>query len=52
MISNKLVPNRIPKEPFGLKAESSLKIITLNPSSANPEQTFYLYISKLSQNVV
>ena len=50
-ISNKLDPNRLPKEPFGLKAESSLNKITLHPSLANPEEK-YVYISKLSQNVV
>ena len=51
-ISNKIDPNRIPKEAFGLQAESSLHTITLNPSSANPEETWYVYILKLSENVV
>ena len=33
-ISEKINPNRIPREPLGLKAESILNRITLNPSSA------------------
>lgn len=51
-INEKLNPNRIPKEPFGLKAESSLNRIILNPSNANLEETLYINIPKLSKNVV
>ena len=51
-IPEKINPNRIPLEPLGLKAESSLNRITLNPSSASPGETLYINIPKLSQNVV
>jgi len=51
-ISEKINPNRIPREPFGLKAESSLNRITLNPSSASPGETLYINIPKLAENVV
>ena len=51
-ISEKLNPNRISREPYGLKAESSLNRITLNPSSASPGETLYINIPQLSDNVV
>lgn len=51
-ISEKINPNRIPREPYGLKAVSSLNRITLNPSSANPGETLYVNIPKLTENVV
>ena len=51
-ISEKINPNRIPLERFGLKAESSLNRITLNPSSASPGETLYINIPKLAENVV
>ena len=51
-ISEIINPNRVPREPFGLKAESSLNRITLNPSSAEPGSTLYINIPKLSDNVV
>ena len=51
-ISEIINPNRVPREPFGLKAESSLNRITFNPSSANPGETISIYIPKLSDNVV
>ena len=51
-ISEIINPNRVPREPFGLKAESSLNRITLNPSSAEPGSTLYINIPKLSENVV
>ena len=51
-VSEKINPNRVPREPFGLKAESSLNRITLNPSSASPEETLYINIPKLTDNVV
>ena len=35
-----------------MKAESTLHRITLNPSSANPGETLYLYIPKLSESKV
>ena len=52
MTSEKINPNRIPREPFGLKAESTLNRITLNPSSASPGETLYINIPKLSDNLV
>ena len=52
MTSEKINPNRIPREPFGLKAESTLNRITLNPSSASPGETLYINIPKLSENLV
>ena len=51
-ISEIINPNRVPREPFGLKAESSLNRITLNPSSAEPGSTLYINIPKLTDNVV
>ena len=51
-VSEKINPNRVPKESFGLKAESTLNRITLNPSSAKPGETLYINIPKLSENVV
>ena len=51
-ISEIINPNRVPREPFGLKAESSLNRITFNPSSANPGETITINIPKLSDNVV
>ena len=51
-VSEKINPNRIPIEPLGLKAESTLNRITLNPSSANPGETLYINIPKLSENLV
>ena len=51
-ISEIINPNRVPKEPFGLKAESSLNRITFNPSSANPGEKITINIPKLTDNVV
>ena len=51
-ISEKIDPNRMPKHPFGLKAESTLQRITFTPSSANPGETLYVNIPKLSGNNV
>ena len=51
-ISEKIDPNRMPKQPFGLKAESTLQRITFTPSSANPGETLYVSIPKLSENNV
>ena len=51
-ISEKIDPNRMPKQPFGLKAESTLQRITFTPSSANPGETLYISIPKLSENNV
>ena len=51
-ISEIINPNRVPREPFGLKAESSLNRITFNPSSANPGETITIEIPKLTDNVV
>ena len=51
-VSEKINPNRIPREPFGLKSELTLNRITLNPSSASPGETLYINIPKLSDNLV
>ena len=51
-ISEKLNPNMSTRNSLGLKAESTLHRITLNPSFANPGETLYLYIPKLSENKV
>ena len=51
-ISEKSNPNMSTRKSFGLKAESTLHRIILNPSSANPGETLYLYIPKLSENKV
>ena len=51
-ISEKIDPDRVPRRPFGLKAEASLNRVTLNPSSAEPGQTLYIDIPKLPENVV
>ena len=41
-ISEKLNPNRAPREPFGIKARSTLNRITLTPSEASPNETLYV----------
>ena len=51
-VSEKINPNRVPREPFGLKAESSLNRITFNPSSAEPGKEINVTIPKLTDNVV
>ena len=52
-ISEKIDPNRMPKQPFGLKAETTLHRTTFTPSSANPGETLYVNIPKLSgDNVI
>ena len=51
-VSEIINPNRVPREPFGLKSESSLNRITFNPSSANPEEKINVTIPKLTDNVV
>lgn len=51
-ISDVLNPNRLPKEAYGLKAESTLNRITLNPSSINPGETLYVNIPNLSEGIV
>ena len=51
-ISEKVDPNRMPKQPFGLKAETTLQRITFTPSSANPGETLYVNIPKLTGNNV
>ena len=51
-ISEKIDPNRMPKQPFGLKAESTLNRTTFTPSSANPGEVLYVNIPKLSGNNV
>ena len=52
-ISERINPNRMPKQPFGLKAETTLQRTTFTPSSANPGETLYVNIPKLSgDNVI
>ena len=52
-ISEKIDPNRMPKQPFGLKADTTLHRTTFTPSSANPGETLYVNIPKLSgDNVI
>ena len=51
-ISEKIDPNRMPRQPFGLKAETTLQRATFTPSTANPGETLYINIPKLSGNNV
>ena len=51
-ISEKIDPNRMPRQAFGLKAESTLHRITFTPSSADPGDTLRVYVPKLSGNNV
>ena len=51
-VSEKLNPNRAPREPFGIKARSTLNRITLTPSEASPNETLYVDIPKLAENIV
>lgn len=48
----KLDANRLPKKPFGLNSKHKINRIILTPSSANPGETLYIEIPKLSENVV
>ena len=51
-VSEKLNPNRAPREPFGIKVRSTLNRITLTPSEASPNETLYVDIPKLAENIV
>ena len=51
-VSEKLNPNRIPCEPLGIKARSKLNRITLTSSEASPDETLYVDIPKLAENIV
>ena len=51
-ISEYLDPYRSPRMAFGLKANSTLNRITQTPSNANPGETLYIEIPKLSENMV
>ena len=51
-ISDILDTDRVPRMRKGLKGEASLNRITLNPSSANPGETLYIEIPKLTDNLV
>ena len=51
-ISEYLDPYRFPRMAFGLKANSTLNRITQTPSNANPGETLYIEIPKLSENMV
>ena len=50
-ISEYLNPSRFPRMAFGLKANSTLHRITLTPSNANPGETLYIEIPKLTENM-
>ena len=51
-VSEYLNPSRFPRMAFGLKANSTLNRITQTPSNANPGETLYIEIPKLSENMV
>ena len=51
-ISEYLDPSRFPRMAFGLKAKSTLSRITQTPTNANPGETLYIEIPKLSENMV
>ena len=51
-ISEYLDPYRFPRMAFGLKAKSTLNRITQTPTNANPGETLYIEIPKLSENMV
>ena len=51
-MSEYLNPYRFPRMAFGLKANSTLNRITLTPSNANPGETLYIEIPKLTENMV
>ena len=50
-VSEKLNPDRIPCEPFGIKEIPTLNRITLTPSEASPDETLYVDIPKLADKV-
>ena len=51
-ISEVLDVSRESKKPFALKAERTLHRVTFNPSTANPGETLYVHLPKLSENMV
>ena len=51
-ISEVLNPNRYPREDFGLKADSKLNRVTMNPSSVNPGETLYVDNPKLAEGLL
>ena len=51
-VPENIKPNRVPREPLGLKAESSLNRITFDRSSHNPGHTIRIHIPKLTDDVV
>lgn len=51
-ISDKLDVNRVYKQAFGLKVEKTIHRVTFTPSSAKPDETLYINIPKLRDNVV
>ena len=51
-ISKVLDPNRESRKPFGHKAEKTLHRVTFNPSSASQNETIYVHIPRLSENIV
>ena len=51
-ISERIDPNRMPKQAFGLKEDTTSHRITFTPSTATPGETFYVNIPKLTRNNV
>ena len=51
-IAEVLDVSRERRKPLALKADRTLHRITFNPSSANPGETLYVHLPKLSENVV
>ena len=49
-IAEQLDINREVRKPLALKAERTLHRVTFNPSSANPGETLYVHLPKLSEN--
>ena len=52
VVSDVLDINRESRKPFAIKAERTLHRVTFNPSSANPGETLYVHLPKLSDNMV
>ena len=51
-LPGKLDPNRVPREPFGIKARSLLSRITFTPTEASPNETCMSTYRKLAENIV
>ena len=51
-VCEKLNPNRAARKPFGINARSTLNRITFTPSEASPNETLYVDIPNLAENIV